>query len=126
MMRAILAVAVPRNTRAQVSGALLACDKWFVQALEGDRLVVGEIYQKTCGDPRHHDTQVITAGPIGDRNFADWSMCGQTLSPTDDAIIHTLNKKKGFNPAGLSAQSALRLLEIVRSLQTRPTPVTYL
>ncbi|MES2723253.1 MAG: BLUF domain-containing protein [Pseudomonadota bacterium] len=125
MMGSILSAAVPRNAGCGVSGALLACDKWFVQALEGDRLTVGEVYNLICSDRRHRETTVIKAGPIERRSFDGWSMCGQTLSPTDDAIIRTLETRKAFDPASLSVTSALKLLEVVRNLQTKPPPSAY-
>jgi hypothetical protein len=119
VMQAILDVAVPANMKRGISGALLACDGWFIQALEGNRLTIGETYQRICKDRRHKDPTVIKSGPIEQRNFADWSMCGQTLSATDDAIIHILETKKSFNPAALTWRSALNLLEIVRDLQSK-------
>lgn len=125
MMVSILLAAVPRNAGCGVSGALLACDKWFVQALEGDRLTVGEVYNLISQDRRHRAPTVIKAGPIERRNFEGWSMCGQTLSPTDDAIIQTLDTRKLFDPAGLSATSALKLLDVIRNLQTKPPPTAY-
>jgi hypothetical protein len=122
MMGSILSAAVPRNAGRGVSGALLACDKWFVQALEGDRLTVGELYNLICADRRHRDATVIKTGPIERRSFEGWSMCGRTLSPRDDAIIRTLETRKVFDPADLSATSALKLLEVVRNLQAQPPP----
>lgn len=86
MMGSIFLAAVPRNAGCGVSGALLACDKWFVQALEGDRPTDGEVYNLTSQDRRHRDARIIKAGPIERRSFEGWSMCGQTLSPTDDAL----------------------------------------
>lgn len=119
MMEGILTAAVARNASRGVSGALLACDKWFVQALEGDRLTIGEVYHLICGDRRHRAPTVIKAGPIERRSFEGWSMCGRTLSPKDDAIIQALETQRTFNPASLSPTSALKLLEVVRNLQPR-------
>lgn len=123
MMEAILSAAVLRNADRGLSGALLACDKWFVQVLEGDRLKVGETYHLICRDQRHRDATVIKAGAIERRSFEGWSMCGQTLSPTDDAIIQTLDTQKSFDPARLSATSALKLLEVVRDIQASQSRV---
>lgn len=119
VMRAILEVAVPANMKRGISGALPACDGWFLQALEGNRLIIGETYQRICKDRWHKDPTVIKSGPIEQRNFASWSICGQTLSATDDAIIQILETKKSFNPAALTWQSAVNLLEIVRDLQSK-------
>lgn len=119
IMDSILAAAVARNARRGVSGVLLACDKWFLQALEGDRLRVGEIYYLISQDARHRDLRIIKAGPIERRDFKEWGMCGRTLSPTDDAIVSTLESRKSFDPADLSPQGALKLLETVRNYKIR-------
>lgn len=79
-----------------------------------------------CKDRRHRDAKIIKAGPISHRDFGGWSMCGQTLSPKDDAIIDTLQTKKLFDPATLSADSAIRLLKIVKNLQGEPRSVVYI
>lgn len=125
MMESILSAAAPRNAALGVSGALLACDKWFVQALEGDRVAVAGLYKLICRDQRHRNTVVIKAGPIERRNFEAWSMCGQTLSPTDDAIIQTLETRKLFDPSTLSPTSALKLLELVCNLKSKPHHSAY-
>ena len=128
MMTSILSAAAPRNAQRGVSGALLACDEWFVQALEGERLTIGELYNLIRADRRHRNPTVIKAGPIGRRTFEGWGMCGRTLSPRDDAIVQTLATRKAFHPAELSAASALKLLEVVRNLQAKgpPRPAAYL
>jgi hypothetical protein len=126
MLKSILSASVPRNERRGLSGALLACDRWFLQALEGDRLVIGETYQRICRDPRHHDTKIISSGPIADRSFAGWSMCGGTLTATDDAILQTLQTKKAFHPMDLSGKSALKLLEVIKKLQNTGPTVSYI
>ncbi len=119
----ILKVAVPRNAEVGVTGALLACNDWFLQALEGERMAVGQVYGRVLNDPRHEGLRVIQAGPIESREFGAWSMCGQALSPTDDAILRTLKTRGDLNPARFTAPAALRLLTVVGNLQARPAPL---
>ncbi len=125
-LRAILQVAVPRNKMLGVSGALLACDKWFMQALEGDRLTVGNLYQRIRQDPLHGNLNVIMYGPIDERKFGGWSMCGRTLSPTDNAIVSTLENNNAFNPVNISKQAALKILGAVSTLKSTEPPYQYL
>jgi hypothetical protein len=113
----ILRVAVPRNRRLGVTGALLACGDWFVQVLEGRRIDVGTIFQRIAGDPSHEDIRRISAGPINERRFGRWSMCASTLSPTDDAIIEALKGSGKFDGRRLDRDAALRLLMAVGGLQ---------
>lgn len=124
-MASILGAAVRRNSLAGVSGALLACDQWFVQALEGSRTKVGEVYGVVCNDPRHRDIRVIEAKPVEERLFGDWSMCGQTLSARDAAIVRLLGARKAIQADSLTASGALKLLTVVRAIQSRSQPVSY-
>lgn len=117
VMADILESAARRNSAAGVTGALLACDQWFVQTLEGSRMKVGEIYSLLSNDRRHHSIRLIEARPVEQRLFAEWSMCGQTLSARDAAIVRLLGARKALNPSSLSADAALKLLRVVRDLQ---------
>ena len=126
VMSSILSSAMRRNKDAGVSGALLACDQWFVQALEGTRMKVGEIYGLVCNDRRHDNIRLIDARPVDTRLFGDWAMCGETLSAKDAAIVHLLGSRKDLDPNKLTGASALSLLRIVRKIQSAPKTVTYL
>jgi hypothetical protein len=121
IMADILAVSVERNTQAGVSGALLACDQWFLQVLEGSRLKVSEIYNLLCTDPRHRKIRLIEAKPAERRLFCDWGMCGRTLSSRDAEIVALLGARGRLNPATLTPASAVKLLSVVREVQKRPT-----
>lgn len=120
----ILDVAIQHNSGVDVTGALLACGGWFVQALEGPRQNVGEVYSRISSDRRHEALQVIRAAPVAARKFSKWSMCGRELSPSDNAIVQVLETKNGFDPAHLSEQSSLRLLAIIAKLQAGANPRT--
>lgn len=122
VMVSILEASVRRNSAAGVSGVLIAYDQWFVQALEGSRTKVGEIYGVLSNDRRHHSIRLIEAKPVEQRLFGDWSMCGRTLSARDDAIVQLLGARKAFNPHSLTPDSALKLLSVVRDLQGRDEP----
>jgi Sensors of blue-light using FAD len=117
ILRAILEVAIPQNRRVGITGALLSCGGWFLQALEGPYQSVNETYGSICNDRRHEALRIIRASPVSARDFADWSMCGRELSATDSSIVSTLEIKKGFDATLLNEKSSLRLLSVVRDLQ---------
>ena len=110
------------NRRANVTGALLACDGWFVQALEGRRIDVENTLRRIERDRNHCEVRRLSAGPITERSFAAWNMCASTFNPTDEQIVRALSESPVFNPNTLSAASAMRLLTTVARLQTRPAP----
>jgi hypothetical protein len=122
LVRDVLVVSIARNFEVGVTGAMLACDGWFVQTLEGSRINVWNVYGRICKDRRHEAIKLIQAERVATRAFAQWSMCARCISPLDDAIVGTLETKKGFQPALLTAPAALRLLEAINKIQLRETP----
>ena len=103
-----------------LSFALLACDGWFLQALEGRRIDVEHALRRIERDPNHQGIRRITAGPIEERRFSAWQMCASVLTPTDEAIIRMLAGSGKFDPSTLTPEAALRLLKAVARLQSQP------
>jgi hypothetical protein len=118
----ILKDAQARNVAFHVTGALLACDGWFLQSLEGPRVRVLEAFGRIRNDRRHDSIKVIEAGLIQERKFPEWSMCGRRLSSTDDAILSVLENHGAFDPAKLTLTRALALLQNVQKLQKASPP----
>ena len=73
-LRALLTFARARNTARGITGVLLYQNDSFMQALEGERAVVEEIFAKIQRDPRHRDVRVLSRAVVASRNFGDWSM----------------------------------------------------
>jgi hypothetical protein len=64
-----------RNKTLGVSGMLVFHGGTFLQALEGEKRAVNEIFAGILTDPRHRDIEVLHRGPGFDqRVFGDWSM----------------------------------------------------
>lgn len=115
----ILKIAQERNGAADVTGALLACGEWFLQALEGPKIRVLETYSRILKDPRHRDQKVVAETTSSERLFSGWNMCGLQLSPTDKQIVQTLESSAVFNPAKLTAAGAIKLLVTIRQIQSK-------
>jgi hypothetical protein len=120
----ILRVSVRNNAEIEVTGALVACNGWFLQALEGPRIEVMKTYERIGADTRHRDIHLIRAEPIDHRRFASWNMCGRCLEPTDQAIVNTLERGGTFNPLLLTPAMALDLLSAVRDIQRKHSQAT--
>ena len=103
----------------RLRGLLLAHQGWFTQALEGPAEAVMTTYSRILKDPRHTDVTMFGAGPAERREFSDWNMCARRLSPTDDAILATLDLKGAFDPRGLGLGAAMRPLIAVKGIQSR-------
>ena len=64
-----------RNKTLGVSGMLVFHGGTFLQALEGEKRAVNEVFASILTDPRHRDIEVLHRGPGFDqRVFGDWSM----------------------------------------------------
>jgi hypothetical protein len=113
----IMATAPENNRKRDVTGALLACDNWYLQILEGRRIDVDAIMERIAADPTHCDIRRIASGPAGERMFSLWSMCAATLSPTDEAIVQVLQTSGKFDGRRLDADAAVKLLLAVGRLQ---------
>lgn len=122
LVNIILQSSIKNNRKLNVTGALLACDDWFVQVLEGRRIDVDTIFERISLDTNHKYIRRVTSGPIKQRQFALWSMCASTLSSTDEAIVQVLKTSGKFDGGKLNGDSAMRLLLAVARLQAVHAP----
>jgi hypothetical protein len=113
----ILTKARAFNGPLQVTGALLACDDWFLQVLEGRRLNVDKVLRRIYADRSHTDIRRLYSGPIQSRQFAKWAMCANTVSPLDAEIVEVLRTRGGFDGTRIGLNSAIKLLLVVCQLQ---------
>jgi transcriptional regulator with XRE-family HTH domain len=100
-----------RNAQCDITSALLACDGWFLQAIEGSRAAVIDLYGLLTTDRRHRDLCVIESSDTFQRRFPETPLCGRHLRPTDRRLPGGSVVSAGFNPEGLSPETALSLLE---------------
>ena len=108
------------NLRNQVTGALLYCDGWFMQALEGSREKVEETYFGHIQyDKRHQSLQIIDVGLIDGREFSQWNMASLILNPDEVVGLDLSIRRSGFKPAELSCEGAVSLLHVVSGIKER-------
>ena len=119
VVQQIIGSAIRRNRAVGLTGLLLTVQGNFLQALEGNVDAVRATYARISMDPRHHDLHIISQGPVEQRLFGDWNMCARSLAPSDEAILHVIDEKGGFNAQALTAASIQRLLTSVAAIQRR-------
>lgn len=74
-LKKLLVRARLRNKEAGVTGMLVFHDGTFLQALEGDKRAVTDIFLRIEKDPRHRNIAVLHRGAGAEgRAFGDWSM----------------------------------------------------
>lgn len=108
----ILATAKSYNGQHKITGALLYCDGWFVQALEGARDPIEALFEQICSDPRNTKATQVAADQADNRLFASWSMCAAQLGPNDSAITSLLAAGP-FRPDKIPVPKLINLLRAV-------------
>jgi hypothetical protein len=73
-IRHLLEAARDRNTRWDITGALLYFDENFMQYIEGPRSKLELVYRIIRKDPLHTGLIKLMKGPVDGRVFADWRM----------------------------------------------------
>ncbi len=73
-MEHILNVSQSNNDERYITGFLAHNGRSFMQALEGERNEVEEIYDRIAKDQRHFGVTRIIGEPVGKRAFPEWSM----------------------------------------------------
>ena len=85
MTHAILKKAQAWNQANDITGMLCQGQGVFLQALEGDRRTVTELYGRIYEDQRHAQVEMLHCESIAKRRYANWSMAHVNLSDVDPA-----------------------------------------
>ncbi len=75
----ILTSARRNNAALDVTGVLLVDDDYFIQILEGRRLILTQLIVKIAQDKRHTNLELALFGAAPQRMFSNWSMGGVAL-----------------------------------------------
>lgn len=110
-LKNILAVAQNNNTEKGITGILLFNSGYFLQALEGTRLQVSELYNIITADDRHHGVQLIKMSDITSRNWSQWNMQLISITEKEERIYQQYTGQSKFNPFKLSSKDATAFLE---------------
>jgi len=83
MTQAILKKSRSWNTAHGITGVLCQGQGVFLQALEGERRAVNQLYARICADPRHNNVEILHCESILERRYGSWSMAFVHLSDVD-------------------------------------------
>ncbi|MGN7291757.1 BLUF domain-containing protein [Rhizobium sp. SAFR-030] len=73
-IEAIVASSALANTRDNLSGALIASNGVFIQALEGPLTALETTFERICRDLRHRRVRLIELAAAEERAFPEWRM----------------------------------------------------
>jgi hypothetical protein len=110
-IESILSAARQHNLQNGITGILCYGGGIFVQAIEGGRSAVNDLYNHIIKDPRHKDVELLHYEEITERRFGGWTMGQVNLSKLNTSIVLKYSEKPEFDPYNVSGRVSLALLE---------------
>ena len=116
-LKDILGTARENNADINVCGMLCYDKRYFLQALEGEREVVNELYLDIADDPRHDEIVIISYEEVPELVFPQWQMGYAGSSAQFTELLKELGQTD-FSPDDMSAEQAFSFLQKMSSFQS--------
>ena len=110
-IEAILTQARQHNQGSGITGILCYGGGVFLQAIEGGRSAVNELYGHIQKHPRHKDVALLHYKKITERRFGGSTMSQVNLSKLNHSILLKYSEKPELDPYSVSGIVSLALLE---------------
>jgi Sensors of blue-light using FAD len=107
----ILTQARAHNLSNGITGILCYGGGIFLQAIEGGRGAVSQLYNHICCDARHKDVVLLHYEEISERRFGGWTMGQANLSKINTSIVLKYSEKPELDPYSVSGEVSMALLE---------------
>lgn len=107
----ILAQSRAHNPACGITGILCYGGGIFLQAIEGGRMQVSELYGHIQKDPRHKDVALLQYEEISERRFGGWTMGQVNLGKINHSILLKYSEMPVLDPYSVSGKVSLALLE---------------
>lgn len=110
-IEAILAQSRQSNPSCGITGILCYGGGIFLQAIEGGRNQVSELFSHIQRDARHKDVVLLHYEEITERRFSGWTMGQVNMSRINTSILLKYAEKPELDPYSVSGVVSLALLE---------------
>ncbi|MBC7681461.1 MAG: BLUF domain-containing protein [Ferruginibacter sp.] len=110
-IEAILAQSRQYNPACGITGILCYGGGIFLQAIEGGRMPVNELYGHIQRDSRHKDVALLHFEEISERRFGGWTMGQVNILKLNQSILLKYAEKPELDPYAVSGKVSLALLE---------------
>jgi Sensors of blue-light using FAD len=110
-IEAILSQSRHFNPMSGITGILCYGGGIFLQAIEGGRSPVSELYGHIQQDKRHKDVVLLHYEEIQERRFGGWTMGQVNMSKINTSILLKYAEKPELDPYSVSGKVSLALLE---------------
>jgi hypothetical protein len=118
----LLAAARTRNKAVGVTGMLVFHDGTFLQALEGEKRAVNEVFASIRGDSRHRDVTVLHRGSgLEQRVFSDGPMGFADFSGAAGLLRGFVQLSERLRVKDLDSRRAMELLAACGDEETLKT-----
>jgi hypothetical protein len=107
----ILAQSRNYNPTCGITGILCYGGGIFLQAIEGGRMAVSELYGHIQKDARHKDVVLLHYEEITERRFGGWTMGQVNMSKINTNILLKYAERPELDPYSVSGKVSLALLE---------------
>ena len=107
----ILASSRAYNISHGITGILCYGGGVFLQALEGGRNQVNDLYNVIIKDGRHKDVVLLHYEEISERRFAGWTMGHVRLDRLNPSIVLKYSETAELDPYAVSGHVSFSLLE---------------
>lgn len=109
--QSILDSARKYNIANGITGILCFGGGLYLQAVEGGRTQVNELYSHIVRDPRHRDVVLLDYQEISERRFGGWTMGQVNMAKLNTSIVLKYSEKPELDPYSVSGTMSLALLE---------------
>jgi len=108
---AILSQSRQSNPTCGITGILCYGGGIFLQAIEGGRMAVSDLYGHIQKDVRHKDVVLLHYEEISERRFGGWTMGQVNMSRINATILLKYAERPELDPYSVSGLVSLALLE---------------
>lgn len=108
---AILTQSREHNPGSGITGILCYGGGVFLQAIEGGRSAVNELYSHILRDVRHKDVELLHYEEISERRFGGWTMGKVNINKINHSILLKYSEKPELDPYRVSGSVSFALLE---------------
>jgi hypothetical protein len=110
-IESILLQSRQHNPVSGITGILCYGGGIFLQAIEGGRQQVSDLFGHIQKDARHKDVALLHYEEIFERRFGGWTMGQVNLSKLNHSILLKYSEKPELDPYAVSGKVSLALLE---------------
>jgi len=99
------------NISNGITGILCYGRGIYLQAIEGGRTEVNNLYNHIIRDTRHTDVVLLHYQEIRERRFSGWTMGQVNLSKLNTSIVLKYSERPELDPYSVSGDVSMALLE---------------